>query len=281
MKIVIASGKGGTGKTMIAANMAYTLSQNEHVSLVDCDAEEPDLHLYFQGTSESVPVKTRIPVIDQALCNLCGKCGEFCMYGALTVLKDRVLFFSQMCHACGGCTIVCPQFAISEEDHTIGSVEIRTISDNLTLYSGIMEPGQVLAPHIIHAAKEQAAPGLTILDAAPGVGCPVIEALDGADFILLVTEPTPFGVSNLSQMVELIRMLKIPAAVIINRSFGDDEIVHTFCKSADLPVWLTIPFSRDFAKVQNSGGLIAREFPEWEKKFIDLHAQIQGQCDQS
>ncbi len=281
MKIAIASGKGGTGKTMVAANLAYVLSQYERVSLVDCDAEEPDLHLYFPGEPRCVPVKTRIPKIDTHACDLCGECGTFCRYGALTVLKDRVLFFSEMCHSCGGCTIVCPKHAISEEEHPIGSVEIRTISDTLTLYSGIMDPGQVLAPNIIRAAKEEAANGLIICDAAPGIACPVIEASADADFILLVTEPTPFGVANLSQMAELTRMLKIPAAVVINRSFGDDEIVHAFCRDADLPVWLTIPFSREFAAVQNAGGLISRAFSEWEKEFLDLYARICSRGDAS
>jgi MinD superfamily P-loop ATPase len=160
-------------------------------------------------------------------------------------------------------------------------VEIRNISDTLTLYSGIMDPGQVLAPRIIRAAKEQAASGLMICDAAPGIACPVIEASADADFILLVTEPTPFGVANLSQMAELTRMLGIPAAVVINRSFGDDEIVHAFCRDAGLPVWLTIPFSREFAAVQNAGGLISRVFPAWEKRFLDLYAGVRDQGDAS
>jgi len=281
MKIVIASGKGGTGKTMVAANMAYAVSRQEHVSLVDCDVEEPDLHLYFPAESQSSAVNTRIPVIDQQHCNLCGACGRFCRYGALTALKDRVLFFSEMCHSCGGCTIACPEHAITEKDHSIGSVEIRNISDTLTLYSGIMDPGQVLAPRIIRAVMEQAASSLMICDAAPGIACPVIEASLDADFILLVTEPTPFGVANLSQMAELTRMLEIPAAVVINRSFGDDEIVHAFCRDAGLPVWLTIPFSREFAAVQNAGGLISREFPAWEQKFLDLYARIRNQGDAS
>ncbi|MDO9522361.1 MAG: ATP-binding protein [Methanocorpusculum sp.] len=281
MKIVIASGKGGTGKTMVAANMAYAVSRQEHVSLVDCDVEEPNLHLYFPGEPRSVPVKTRIPVIDQHVCTLCGACGRFCRYGALTVLKDRVLFFSEMCHSCGGCMIACPEHAITEEDHVIGSVEIRNISDTLTLYSGIMDPGQVLAPPIIHAAKEQAASGLMVCDAAPGIACPVIEASSDADFILLVTEPTPFGVANLSQMAELTRMLGIPAAVVINRSFGDDEVVHAFCRDAGLPIWLTIPFSREFAAVQNAGDLISREFPAWEQRFLDLYTGVRDKSDAS
>ena len=274
MNIIVASGKGGTGKTMVAANLAYTVSRHESVSLVDCDVEEPNLHLYFPGTVTSVPVNTLIPRIDSGMCTLCGKCGEFCNYGALSVLKDRVLFFQEMCHSCGGCMIACPEKAITEEEYCIGTVEIRKPSSHLTLFSGVMNPGEVLAPEIIHRAKELGKSGVAICDAAPGISCPVIEACTDADFVILVAEPTPFGLANLRQMTALVRLLEIPAGVVINRSFGSDAVIHDFCEKEQLPVFLTIPFSRGFAEVQNTGSLIAREFPEWEEKFLALYNQV-------
>ncbi|MDD2470894.1 MAG: ATP-binding protein [Methanocorpusculum sp.] len=277
MNIIAASGKGGTGKTMIAANLAFAVSQHESVSLVDCDVEEPNLHLYFPGPVVSVPVKTLIPRIDTEICTFCGKCGEFCNYGALSILKNNVLFFREMCHSCGGCRIVCPEKAVTEEEYGIGTVEIRKPSTHLTLFSGVMNPGEVLAPVIIRRAKELGQSGLTICDAAPGISCPVIEACSDADFVLLVAEPTPFGLANLRQMTELVRLLEIPAGVVINRSFGRDAVIHEFCEKEQLPVFLTIPFSRGFAEVQNGGSLIAREFPEWEQKFRALYTRISAE----
>lgn len=274
MNIVVASGKGGTGKTMVAANMAYAMSRLQDVSLVDCDVEEPNLHLYFPGSMSSVPVDTLIPSIDLKICDYCGKCGEFCNYGALTVLKNTVMFFREMCHSCGGCRIACPKNAISEVNYAIGSVEIRKPSSRLTIYSGVMNPGEVLAPNIIRRAKELGKSGLMICDAAPGISCPVIETCSDADFVLLVTEPTPFGLSDLKQIVGLIRLLNLPAGVVINRSFGNDEIIQEFCQKEQLPIFMTIPFSREFAAVQNAGSLVSREDQDWEEKFLGLYRRI-------
>lgn len=272
MKIVIASGKGGTGKSTVAANMAYSLSGTMPVTLVDCDVEVPNLHLFFKPDPEIFEIYNRIPEINQDLCTLCGKCGDFCRYGAIIVLKDRVMKFEKMCHGCGGCTIVCPEDAISESDHVIGRVESSAPLPNLKLISGFMNEGEVLAPIIIKHAKDASEGGdPVIIDASPGIACPVIEAMDEADFCVLVTESTPFGLHDLVLAAGVAKELGIKTGVVINRSDGSDAGVRRYCSENDLPVLMTIPFDRNIASIQNMGELITASMPEWKESFINLY----------
>ncbi|WP_292727013.1 ATP-binding protein [Methanoculleus sp.] len=275
MKITIASCKGGTGKSTVAANLAYTLARSHEVVLVDCDVEEPNLHLFFPASAVDVPVTTPVPEIDPARCTFCGECGKFCRFGALSVLKDRVLIFPELCHSCGGCVLVCPQGAVREVRRTVGRVACSRPLPALTLISGVLNEGEVQAPTVIKAAKMLAeGHPLTLYDASPGIACPVIETLEGSDVCVLVTESTPLGLHDLRLAVEVAERVGIGAGVVINRSDGQDEATLGFCRERGLPILMTIPFSREIAAVQNRGGLICRDLPGWEERFAGLFAEI-------
>lgn len=277
MRIAIASGKGGTGKSTVAANLAWALARSRDVALVDCDVEEPNLHLFFPAPATEMPVTTPVPEIDAERCTLCGECGKFCRFGALAVLKDSVLTFPHLCHSCGGCTLVCPQGAVREVPRTIGRVTCSRPLPRLVLISGILNEGEVQAPAVIRAAKTLAeGHPLTLYDASPGIACPVIETLEGSDACILVTESTPFGLHDLRLAVEVAETLGISAGVVINRSDGQDEATVAFCREHGLPVLMTIPFSREIAAVQNRGGLISRDIPGWEERFAGLFEAVPG-----
>ncbi|RPI40614.1 MAG: ATPase [Methanoregulaceae archaeon] len=273
MKLAVASGKGGTGKSMVAANLAYTLSRTEPISLVDCDVEEPDLHLFFPAPVTKRNVTVPVPVIDESVCDRCGKCGEFCRYGAITVLPNRVLFFAELCHSCGGCMLVCPKKAIHEEQKQIGTVSFSLPFPDLSLFTGTLDTGSPHAVPVIREAKKQAAAAgdpVMIIDTAPGTSCPVVEALEGCDACILVTESTPFGLHDLQLAADVAARLGIPAGIVINRSDGNDEETLRFCTDHDLDVMMTIPFSREIAAIQSRGDLLSRARPEWQKDFMAL-----------
>lgn len=271
MKIAVASGKGGTGKTMVAANLAFVVSQSYDVTLVDCDVEEPNLHLFFQGRSAISEVTVPVPVFDLKACDHCGKCGECCQYGAITVLPERILFFPELCHSCGGCMLVCPTGAIHEEPTRIGQVTIVHPSPRLTLITGILDEGKPHATPVIRAARDKSRGAeIIIFDAAPGTACPVVETLDGCDACILVTESTPFGLHDLHLAAEVADRLSVPSGVVINRSDGQDKKTLEFCANHELPVLMTIPFEREIAAVQNRGELICRTNPAWQERFAGL-----------
>jgi MinD superfamily P-loop ATPase len=268
MKIAVASGKGGTGKTMVAANLAFTLAWTGQVTLVDCDVEEPNLHLFFPAHATTRDVTMPVPVVDETICQHCGKCGEFCQYGALTVLSNRILFFPELCHSCGGCMLVCPKNAIREEPKRIGTLSTSAPQPGLKLISGTLDTGSPHAVPIIREAKKQAAhDDIVIFDTAPGTSCPVVEALEGCDACILVTESTPFGLHDLQLAVDVASRLGIPAGIVINRSDGKDDKTLRFCIDHDLDIMMTIPFSREIAAIQSRGDLLCRELPEWQKDF--------------
>lgn len=271
MRLAVASGKGGTGKSMVAANLAFTLSWTEPVTLVDCDVEEPNLNLFFPAPAMTTDVTVPVPVVDETLCDYCGRCGEFCQYGAITVLRDRVLFFPELCHSCGGCRIVCPRGAIHEQPKRIGTTATSAPRNNLKLISGMLDTGNPHAVPIIKAAKEQAAPdSLVICDTAPGTSCPVVETLDGCDACILVTESTPFGLHDLKLAIDVADRLGVPAGIVINRSDGKDQKTLEFCTDHSLEVMMTIPFSREIAVIQGRGDLLCQQKPEWQKAFLAL-----------
>jgi MinD superfamily P-loop ATPase len=277
MKLAIASGKGGTGKSMVAANLAFTLALTGQVTLVDCDVEEPNLHLFFPAPATTTEVTMPVPVIDEATCQYCGKCGEFCQYGALTVLSNRILFFPELCHSCGGCMLVCPNDAIHEEPKRIGILSISAPMPGLKLISGTLDEGSPHAVPVIRAAKKMAEDDpLVIYDSAPGTSCPVVETLDGCDACLLVTESTPFGLHDLQLAADVAGRLGVPSGIIINRSDGKDLTTLEFCTDHDLEVMMTIPFSREIAAIQSRGDLLCRARPEWQKDFCALFAKCRA-----
>jgi MinD superfamily P-loop ATPase len=272
MKIAVASGKGGTGKSMVAGNLAFALSSGTPVTLVDCDVEEPDLHLFFpEGPCAITPVHIKVPHVDPGGCTLCGECGDFCPFGALLVGKDRVLFFPEQCHSCGGCMIACPAGAIEEADMPVGTITVSHPEKNLTLVTGTLNEGAIQSVAVIRAAKMMAGnTGWIIYDASPGTSCPVVETLEGAEFCILVTESTPFGLHDLALALDVTMQMGILSGVVINRSDGRDEKAQLFCREHKIPVLATIPFDRRIAEVQGSGNLIARIDPFWKDRFSAL-----------
>ncbi|HDR72712.1 MAG TPA: ATPase [Methanoculleus sp.] len=271
MKIVVASGKGGTGKSTFSANFAWSISRSRDVVLVDCDVEEPNLHLFFPGDTSESEVTVLNPAFDMERCDLCGKCGDFCRYGAIAVLPKQILFFKDLCHACGGCRIICPNEAISETERVIGKVWDAPVDEHLRLISGVLNEGEPNGIPVIKAAKEAAEGNdLVIYDSSPGTACPVIETIEGSDYVVLVTESTPFGLHDLRLAAEVVRKLGIPAGVVINRSDGEDDETEAFCRKAGLPIQMKIPFDREIARLQSRGDLFSVAMPEWQDEFVNL-----------
>lgn len=276
MIVSIASGKGGTGKTLIATSLALALSGEGTVQLLDCDVEEPNAHifLHFQ-VNQSQPVCIPIPKVDETKCTYCGKCAEVCAYNAIAVIKRKVLIFPQLCHGCGACSYLCPESAITEEGREIGVVE-KGNSGNVEFIQGRLTIGEPMAPPIIREVKKHVDSTRTvIIDVPPGTSCPVVEAVKGSDFCLLVTEPTPFGLHDLSLAVEVVRKLQIPCGVIINRVGVGDETVERYCLEEEIPVLLRIPLDREIATLYSKGIPLIQGMPEWRDAFVMLFQDIE------
>ena len=270
MIISIASGKGGTGKTTVATNLALSLGSD--VQLLDCDVEEPNAHLFIHPTFEKTEtITTPVPEVDEKKCNLCGKCGEICQFKAIVVIGETVLPFYDLCHSCGGCMEVCPEGAITEKGRELGIIE-RGYHNGLEFTHGILRIGEAMSPPLIRKVRSFTRPDkLTIIDAPPGTSCPVIAAMKDADFILLVTEPTPFGLHDLKLAVGAVRILDIPCGLIINRSDMGDDKVKAYAEKETLPVLMEIPFDRRIAEAYSRGEVLVEVMPEWKEKFLDLY----------
>ncbi len=273
MRIVVLSGKGGTGKTTVSVNLALTLSSRTPVCLADFDVEEPDLSQFFYSGVPvySRPVTVPVPAIDPGRCTHCGACGEFCRYGALVVLPDRVLVNPELCHSCGGCQIICPETAIAETGIHCGEITDSHPLPGIRLVCGILSEESIHSTAVLKAVKNHIRDeSVIIADGPPGTACLAIESVKDADFCLLVTEPTPFGLHDLIQMTEVIRILQKPAAVVINRSLGNDESITRFCADEEIPVLMTIPFSREIAYLQAGGTPISQVDDTWRSGFERL-----------
>ncbi|MBW2038189.1 MAG: ATP-binding protein [Deltaproteobacteria bacterium] len=272
MIISVASGKGGTGKTTIATNMALAL---ERVQLIDCDVEEPNAHLFLKPQIEKkITVAISIPCIDEEKCTYCGRCAEACEFNALVVFPQSVLVFDELCHGCGVCSYVCPEEAITEEEKEIGLIEMGS-RDGIEFIHGRLNVGEPMATPIIRMEKSLIKKeGTIILDAPPGTSCPVIETVKGSDFCLLVTEPTPFGLNDLRLTVEMLKKLDIPMGILINRADVGNTGVAEYCQQEGIPIFLEIPMDRRIAKLYSEGTPLIGELPEYRDKFIDLFARI-------
>ncbi len=275
MIISIASGKGGTGKTTVATNLAVSLGAG--VQLLDCDVEEPNAHLFIHPIIEAVEkATTPVPVVDEEKCTLCRKCGEICQFKAIVVIGETVLPFHQLCHSCGGCGAVCPEKAISETSRELGVIE-RGKGDGLEFVHGRLRVGEAMSPPLIRKVRSFTNPDrLTIIDAPPGTSCPVIAAIKGVHFVLLVTEPTPFGLHDLRLAVEAIKILGIPSGVVINRSDMGDDQVKAYAQQEGLPVLMEIPFDRGIAEAYSRGDLLVAVMPEYRDRFRSLYRRIEG-----
>jgi MinD superfamily P-loop ATPase len=271
--LAIASGKGGTGKTTVSVNLARVFGPG--VLLLDCDVEEPNDHLFLKGTPRGEEIVTLpVPQVDESLCDGCGECGRFCEYHAIVSFGAAALVFPEMCHGCGGCARVCPQKAIRETGHRIGVIETLE-SKNVTLIKGRLDVGGALSPPLIRAVKARLRHGApAILDAPPGTSCPVITAIRGADFVALVTEPTPFGLHDLKLAVDMVRELQIPFGVVVNRVGIGDDRVHVFCRTEGIPILLEIPDDRRIAEAYSRGELIVEALPEYAAHFARLREAV-------
>lgn len=274
MIISVASGKGGTGKTTVAVNLALALAETESVCFMDCDVEEPNAHLFLKPVLEgSVEVTVPVPIVDEEKCNGCGRCGEICAFNAILPLGKHVLTFPELCHGCGGCTLLCPASAIQEEPLEIGVVEWGQ-AGSVSHIHGRLNIGSPLAPPLVKAVKNHAKNkperAISIIDSPPGTSCPVVASVRGSDFCLLVTEPTPFGLHDLTLAVDMVRKLQVPFGVVINRAgLGNGGLVD-YCKEENIPILAEIPFDRKYAKCYAKGGRLVHEFPEIKRVFQDL-----------
>ncbi len=273
MIISVASGKGGTGKTTVAVNLALSL---KNIQFLDCDVEEPNAHIFIKpGIENRIPVSIPVPEVDKENCDFCGRCQEVCAYNAIAVLKNDVLIFKELCHGCGACKHLCPRGAIKEVGKEIGVVEIGA-RDDLQFAHGRLNIGEAMSPPLIRAVKQYINPTRsTIIDVPPGTSCPVIEAVKKSDFCILVTEPTPFGLYDLTLAVEVLRKLRIPFGVVINRSGLGDERVDDYCKKGDMPVLMRIPFKKEIAMTYSKGETIVESFPEFKGEFVQLYKRIE------
>jgi MinD superfamily P-loop ATPase len=276
MRLAIASGKGGTGKTTVAVNLAWTLAgMGEVVQYLDCDVEEPNGHIFLHPeitATQSVGIP--VPVIDEAKCNACRRCAEVCQYHAIAVLK-KALVFPELCHGCGGCMLACPTGAIREVQREIGVIETGR-AGGVVFGQGRLNVGEPVAPPLIRAVKRLAqAAGTTLLDAPPGTSCPVVTTVRDADYVFLVTEPTPFGLNDLKLAVEMLRKLERRHGVVINRADSGDSRVCEYCAAEGIPVLLEIPDDRRVAEAYSRGELAASVFPEWRTMFVKLWTRME------
>jgi len=274
MILSVASGKGGTGKTTVATNLALSL---EDVQLLDCDVEEPDAHIFLDPIIETeVPAVIPVPRVDKAKCTGCGKCGEACEFHAIVVVKDIVLNFDELCHGCGACSYVCPEDAITEVERQIGTIRIGT-SGEIGFVEGILNIGEPMASPLIKKEKTFIRnPGTVILDAPPGTSCPVIETVRGSDFCLLVTEPTPFGLNDLELAVGMAEKLDVPIGVVVNRADVGDRGVWGFCSEKDIPILMEIPMDQRIAELYSRGVPFVREMAEYRSAFRELLEKIEA-----
>lgn len=277
MQIAIASGKGGTGKTTISVTLASYLAERcNHVQLVDCDVEEPNSNLFFKAPIEKEEiVYSFIPVVDEEKCNGCGKCGEICEFSSIVLINKSPLVFPDMCHSCGGCMLVCPTEAIEEKKKEIGIIEYGT-KDNITYIGGRLNVGQVMSPPLIKEVKGKINEDImSIIDSPPGTSCPVIESLHDADYVILVTEPTPFGLNDLQLAVNMVREIGLNFGIVINRSDVGDNRVVDYCREENIDLIASIPESREVAEKYSTG-----EFIEYfVEKYSDELGKIFSSVD--
>lgn len=292
MITAIASGKGGTGKTTIAANLAQTaarqaaLNSSPPVYLLDCDVEAPNDALFLHPAFKEEKASTRLlPVFDQQACDGCGKCVQVCTYNAIAVTGGKVLYFKELCHACGSCALNCPQTAIHEEIETIGKLQSGQAGE-LQFAQGTLEIGFSSPVPVIRDLKKWELPedkqqNEIFLDASPGCTCPVVETLRGADIALLVTEPTPFGLHDLKLVAQLAKHeMGLPCGVVVNKSGDQDIIIEEFCKSEDIPILMRLPLSRRIAEAYAEGMLLIDALPEYKPLFTQLHERIRHMASQ-
>jgi len=275
MIISVASGKGGTGKTLVATSLALAIKDKYNVQYLDCDVEEPNGHIFLKpDITHSEAVGVPVPGVDEEKCTYCGKCAEVCAYNAIAVVKEYVLTFPELCHGCGACSYLCPEKAISEVPHDIGVIETG-YAGNISFSHGKLSIGAAMAPPVIRKVKELADnEKVVIIDASPGTSCPVVEAIKESDFCLLVTEPTPFGLNDLVLAVETVRQLNMPFGVVLNRVGVGDGKTEEYCRKENIPILMTIPLDTGIAGLYSRGIPLVEGMPHYKNGFIELFDKI-------
>jgi len=274
MKIAVASGKGGTGKSTVSTNFAYLLSKTfKDICLLDCDVEEPNCHIFLKPNfNKAEKVYISIPKINQEKCVKCGKCSEVCQFNALAFIKDKVIKFPELCHGCGSCSLACPVNAIEDDKREIGDLE-QGIGHGIDFIHGILRIGEAMSPPLIKAVKKASAfkeTGIQIIDCPPGTSCPAIAAVYGADYVFMVTEPTPFGLYDLNLAVDVIRKLGLPFGIIINRSGENDKLIEDYAADENIEILTKVPDMREIAECYSRGELILKTLPKYTEFFNPL-----------
>lgn len=277
MRIAVASGKGGTGKTTLA--LALAASYTGEVNLLDCDVEEPNCHLFLRVEADSkIPVFSLIPALDKSKCIACGTCSKICAYNAIAFL-GKPMIFEELCHSCGGCVRICPSGALKEVQKEIGSLEFRK-TGSINLVTGLLNVGHAMSPPLIRVVKKHISENTdTIIDCPPGTSCPMVTAVKGADYVIMVTEPTPFGLHDLKLAVESVRQLGLRFGVVINRSDSGNDDVKNFCRTNRIPLLLEIPDRREIAEAYSRGIPLADAMPEIKPMMQKLRSDITQACN--
>lgn len=272
--IAVASGKGGTGKTTFAVNLAAALETN--VMYLDADVEEPNGHIFLKpDIKEEIPVEVLIPEADQARCTGCGACKNACQFNAIILLKGEVLFFPELCHSCGACVLACPHSILFEKKRQVGIIR-QGDSKEICFAEGRLKEGEAKAPPVIKELHEYLTRDkVCIIDVAPGSSCNAIEGIKPGDFVVLVTEPTPFGLHDLELAVKVVQRLDLPHGVIINKSDLGNKQVEAYCDKNAIPILMKIPFDRQIALLSSLGRLLVNEIPTYKEKFLACYQAIE------
>ncbi|MFZ7120871.1 MAG: ATP-binding protein [Eubacteriaceae bacterium] len=271
MKVAVLSGKGGTGKTTVSTSLAASLPSCQYI---DCDVEEPNGAIFLAPEINKIlPVDVLVPKVDMSRCDSCGTCAQACQFNAIAVVKEKVLIFPEICHHCGACVIACPNDAINEVERTIGVIES---SENGDFWQGRLNVGEPISIPIIQELKNRIKDDNTvILDCPPGASCAVVESIEECDFCILVTEPTPFGLHDVKIAVELVRKMRLPFGVVLNKASEDNNIIQEFCENENIDLLMEIPFSQEIAESYSRGNNLIKNNNLWKEKFEELYKRIE------
>ena len=273
MKIAVLSGKGGTGKTTVSSSLAFI----SKMLLIDTDIEEPNSHIFLKGNIEDIKsVYTRFPEVNMEKCNLCGECGNLCKFNAIIASKKRVIVFGEACHDCGGCEIVCKNGAISWEKREIGKIYTGKTHFNSINKYGKLNIGEMSGVKIIKEIYKNTEEKDFLIDCPPGTACTTVSAVEVADFAIIVVEPSPFGLSDMKLVVQLLRDMKIPFGVVINKFDEDKNIVKKYCDDEKIEIIGTIPFDRKIAEAYSKGKIIAEALPEYRENFETILKRVKS-----